>query len=79
MSPEQLDILRHSLGLDGNGHGLPYRHHFVTGMDSTDHPHCMALVEMGFMVRHLGNELTGGDDLFLVTDAGRAAATGATS
>jgi hypothetical protein len=74
MENEQLGILRHSLGLRENGSGKSYRNHFCTGPGSTDYPHCMALVESGHMIRRNGNALTGGDDLFIVTDAGKAAA-----
>lgn len=70
----QLEILRHALGLKSDGSGRAYRHHFVTGPGSDDYNDCTALVECGLMVRRRGNALTGGDDLFLVTDAGRAAA-----
>lgn len=74
MDHEQLSILRHSLGLGEDGRGSSYRNHFCTGAGSTDYPHCMALVESGHMIRRNGSVLTGGDDLFIVTDAGKAAA-----
>lgn len=67
-----LHILQHSLGVDGFGQGRQYRNHFVTGEGSDDFPHCMALVERGLMTHREGNALTGGDDLFCVTDAGKA-------
>jgi hypothetical protein len=67
-----LHILQHSLGVDGFGQGHQYRNHFVTGEGSDDHPHCMALVERGLMTHRKANALTGGDDLFFVTDAGKA-------
>jgi hypothetical protein len=66
---EGLHILRHSLGL--NYGREPYRNHFVTGEGSTDYPHCKALVEAGLMTRQKGGALTGGDDVFFVTDAGK--------
>jgi len=74
MNEQQLSILRHSLGLDANGRGRPYRNHFVTGYGSDDFSACRALVAEGLMTHRRGNELTGGDDLFIVTEAGRAAA-----
>lgn len=67
----ELHILQHSLGVDQYGRGRQYRNHFVTGEGSTDHPFCMALAEKGLMTRRPGSELTGADDLFLVTDSGR--------
>ena len=66
-----LHILQHALGVDQFGQGEQYRNHFVTGDGSVDHPFCMAAVVRGLMVRRPGSPLTGGDDLFLVTEAGR--------
>ena len=72
LTKAQEHILLHSLGLT---YGTKmYRNHFVTGEGSVDHPDCMALVEMGMMRRQAGNQLTGGDDAFFVTDAGKQAA-----
>lgn len=65
------ETLCHALGLDANGRGESYRSHFVTGEGSSDYAHCMTAVAAGLMVRHAGSELTGGDYLFRVTDAGR--------
>lgn len=69
----ELHILRHALGVGERGRERSYRNHFVTGEGGADHRHCMALVARGFMVRRAGNEITGGSDLFNVTQAGRAA------
>lgn len=71
MTDEQRDILRHALGL-GRG-SREYRNHFVTGPGSTDYLHCEALVAAGMMAKRSGNPLSGGDDIYSVTDAGRAA------
>jgi hypothetical protein len=73
ISPKQLHILQHSLGLDQYGRGTFYRNHFVTGEGSKDHADCMALVDAGFMIRRAGHPLSGGDDVFWVTDAGKSA------
>lgn len=70
----KLNILRHSLGLKDDGKGRPYRNYFVTGEGCTDYPLCMALVSEGLMTRRAGYELSGGYDVFCVTEAGRAAA-----
>lgn len=75
MESKLLHILQHSLGLDQYGGGEPYRNHFVTGPGSKDHPACMDLVGLGFMTRRDGNPLSGGDDIFRVTDAGKVAVT----
>ena len=69
---DKLHILQHSLGVDQYGRGNQYRRHFVTGEGSIDHPVCMALVDAGLMTRCASSPMTGGDDGFLVTDAGRA-------
>nr|WP_308006515.1 hypothetical protein [Xanthomonas albilineans] len=74
VDPDLLRILRHSLGIGNDGHSPCYRNHFVTGVGCNNHPLCVQLVALGFMTKHKGNALTGGDDLFTVTDAGRAAA-----
>lgn len=66
-----LHILQHALGLDQHGQGTSNRNHFVTGPDSVDFDACTALVDAGLMTRRPDNALTGGDDLFTVTDAGR--------
>ncbi|NEL79982.1 MAG: hypothetical protein G3W61_27525, partial [Xanthomonas perforans] len=73
LTQDELNVLRHSLGTGEYGRERSYRNHFVTGAGSTDHPTCMQLVELGLMQRHSGNALSGGDDIFTVTAAGRAA------
>ncbi len=69
----ELHILRHALGVGDGGLDRSYRNHFVMGEGGADHKHCMALVARGFMVQRAGNAITGGDDLFTVNEAGRAA------
>lgn len=69
---ERLQIMQHSLGLDAHGQGRAYRNHFVTGPGGADYEHCLALVADGLMNRRDGNVLSGGDDIFTVTEAGRA-------
>lgn len=76
MNERHLHILRHSLGIGEDGKGTAYRNHFVTGEGSKDYADCMALVASGHMTRREGGDLTGGDDLFHVTEAGKAAASG---
>lgn len=73
LTEAQWHILRHSLGVPDPGQTNMYRNHFVTGEGSKDYDDCMALVTFGFLTRHDGNEMTGGDDLFLVTETGRLA------
>ncbi|MBB5885423.1 hypothetical protein DYQ93_11655 [Xanthomonas sp. LMG 8992] len=74
LAPNLLHILRHALGTGEDGRAPCYRNHFVTGEGSSDHPLCMQLATMGLMVRRNGSPLTGGADLFTVTQEGRAAA-----
>ncbi|MGE4408424.1 hypothetical protein [Pseudomonas sp.] len=74
---QQLAIMRHALGAGEHGWDKPHRNHYVTGPDGRDHATCMELVENGLMARRPGNILTGGDDLFTVTDIGRAAVAAA--
>lgn len=72
MNIEQHDILRHALGLGRSAR--EYRNHFVTGPGSTDYPHCEELVKAGLMTRREGSHLSGGDPIYVVTEAGRIAA-----
>jgi hypothetical protein len=68
MTPEQLSILQHSLGVDKYGLGEQYRNHYVGGAEE-----CRPLVEMGYMTEHKTSEITGGDPLFTVTIIGKQA------
>jgi hypothetical protein len=75
---QQLQILQHAIGRDEYGRprsasNPEFRNHFVTGEGSRDHPYCMELVEAGLMTRRQGSAISGGDDIFHVTEAGRAA------
>lgn len=74
MNDKELSILRHSLGLRDDGTGRVYRNHFVTGEGSTDYAACMSLVAAGYMSRRNGNVLSGGDDIFIVSESGQIAA-----
>lgn len=47
MTPEQLHILQHALGVDEYGQGKQYRNHFCAGGD--DIVVCQQLVAMGYM------------------------------
>jgi hypothetical protein len=73
MSPEQTNLARHALGLDGK-RKQSYRNHFVTGPGSSDHPIWMQMVDAGLAWRRRGSQLTGGDDLFGLTTTGARAA-----
>lgn len=73
MTPKQLHILQHTLGLDQYGRGTFYRNHFVTGEGSEDHADCMALVDLGFMTVRRNHPLSGGSDCFWATEEGKRA------
>lgn len=47
MTPEQLQILQHSLGVDRYGQGPMYRNHFCAG--GADETVCRELVALGYM------------------------------
>ncbi len=70
MTPEQLQILQHSLGVDKHGQGDLYRNHFCAG--GSDETICRELVEMGFMQQHLTTEMYPYFNCS-VTDAGKEA------
>jgi hypothetical protein len=50
LTPEQLQILQHSLGVDQYGRGQHYRNHFCAG--GKDEATCRELVAMGYMQQH---------------------------
>jgi len=73
MNPKLLHVLQHSVGADQHGH-YKYgytRNHFCAGGGDVDL--CRELVGMGYMVERPASELTGGDPLFHVTQAGKDA------
>lgn len=79
--PSGYELMRHALGahehcLHPSKGGIvfkkPYRNHFVAGME---HEGIWDdLVAKGFATKRKGNQVTGGDPVFYVTDAGREAA-----
>lgn len=73
MTPEQIELARHALGL-GNGRRISFRNHFVTGPGHSDYDNWIAMVAAGDAVRRKGSELSGGDDIFYLTPSGATAA-----
>lgn len=71
LSPSQLHILQHSLGLDQYGRGSEYRNRFVTGPGSKDWDDCQTLVSGACMYDHGPMSIAGGMHCFQVTDWGR--------
>lgn len=75
MTPSQITLARHALGLP-NKRRQSYRNHFVAGLGHDDYADWMAMVAAGLAWRRDGSksQLTGGDDLFRLTRAGAEAA-----
>lgn len=77
MRPDaRLHILQHALGLDDYGRTRAgercpdetYRNRYV----ADDNADLAALVDAGLMQRHAPRAISGGDPIFVVTEAGRA-------
>lgn len=69
MTPLQIDLVRHALGLTQQK--TSYRNHFVAGPGATDYQPWLDLTAAGDAVRVEGRKLPfGGDDLFCVTPQG---------
>ncbi len=68
-----LAILQHALGRDEYGRGADYRNHYCAG--GADVAICRDAVSRGLMVEHAAREISGGDPIFTVTDAGKAFVT----
>lgn len=70
-----LHILQHALGRNRYGkspNGRPdYRNHFCAGDGSGDFVLCREAVAQGLMREHPPREISGGDHVFVVTDAGK--------
>lgn len=69
MTPEQIDLARHALGLPSR-HNISYRNHFVTGPGGSDYDNWQEMVAAGEATRRAGSQLTGGDPLFHLTRQG---------
>ena len=69
MTPKQIELARHALGLRDGRH-QSYRNHFVAGVGHMDYADWMEMVERGEATRRAGNSLTGGDDCFFMTSSG---------
>ena len=69
MTPKQLEILQHALGVDQYGRGEMYRNHFCAG--GSDEVVCRELVALGYMTSFEREWLPYYN--CVVTDAGKAA------
>ena len=74
VTEHQSSILRHALGFDDFGGRRCERNHFVTGPVGQDHADCEALVSLLLMSKdeRFPNELSGGSDVFRVTELGES-------
>lgn len=70
MTPQQLHILQHSLGVDQYGQGQMYRNNFCAG--GGDEVVCRELIALGYMKQHRTTEVFP-DFNCSVTEAGKAA------
>jgi DNA-binding PadR family transcriptional regulator len=68
----ELETMKHALGL--NRQPEPFRNHFCAGEGSTYYPIWEGLVAKGYATKRGPSELHGGDFIYHVTEAGRAAA-----
>ena len=68
-----LPILQHALGRDQYGKCPAHvtRNHYVTG-EGSDLAACREAVAKGLMREHPASDISGGDPIFTVTDAGRS-------
>jgi hypothetical protein len=73
MTPEQIELARHALGLP-NKRRISYRNHFVAGEGHPDYVAWCDMVEKGFAQWKNGSPLTGGDPVFWLTMAGASRA-----
>ena len=73
MTPKQIELARHALGLP-NGRKTSYRNHFVTGKGSNDKKNWDAMLEAGMARVRRNVDLYDGDDYFRLTLAGAKAA-----
>jgi hypothetical protein len=72
MTPNQIELGRHALGLPNRGR-RSYRNHFVAGPKHDDYAEWMKMVEQGDAMRGAGSELSGGDFVFRMTNVGALA------
>ena len=69
MTDDQIDLGRHALGLP-NRKRISYRNHFCAGPGHLDYFNWLEMTTLGYAIRRKGSELSGGDDVFLLTFKG---------
>jgi hypothetical protein len=70
LTPNEIEILRHALGIGSDNPG--YRNYFCTGEGSDDYPICESLVAKGLMQKHSRSWTP--DYIYIVTPSWRAEA-----
>lgn len=73
MTPEQIELARHALGLP-NRRRQTYRNHFVCGEGHSDYVNWLEIEAAGLARSRKGSQLTGGDPVFWLTKAGAESA-----
>lgn len=69
MTTRQKELARHALGLRPRNK-ISYRNRFVAGPGHSDYQDWLEMVEQGNAFRRTGGEMSGGDDIFWLTDVG---------
>jgi hypothetical protein len=69
MTPEQIELARHALGLT-NGRKVSFRNHYVAGEGGLEYVAWCDLVSRGLARGRKGSQMTGGDPVFWLTRAG---------
>lgn len=73
MTPEQIELARHALGLP-NRQRKSYRNRFVAGPGHGDYMQWVQMVVSGIAEQHTVLGLAGGADLFVLTTVGASMA-----
>jgi hypothetical protein len=73
MTPKQIELARHALGLPSRSKAS-YRNHFCCSQGHSDFDDWREMTEAGYATYRKGNAITGGDDLFRLTLAGASLA-----
>lgn len=72
MTPKQIELARHALGLP-NKRNMSYRNHYVVG-SGEDYTEWMDMVDAKAARHRTGTPLSGGEDVFWLTEIGARAA-----
>jgi hypothetical protein len=73
MTPDQIELARHALGLP-NPRRRSYRNHYVVGEGCADYDRWTEMVAEGNARKRAGSPISGGDPIFWLTQDGATAA-----